>query len=344
MLAVFPGKLDPDHARSVKPATLQTYQKHLKKFVEFLHSERLRPQGMGELGALIVAYKQQHSISRSNFEGLLAALEFFLPQIKGSLLWSKRVGKGLAVQQQVHHTIPLTLGPAKLVAALLASRDLARLGIGLLVQVLTGLRPSELLQLERRHVMMDDEKFLFRLGAKTGTKLKREQCTWLRFDRDANVTTLLNRLLVSTPSYGKLCQVTYDTYRLALRTISRELKLSFCFTPHSPRAGFASEAVSRGEDAESIRIRGRWQSETSFRIYTDVIGAALIESLDGMKTWRRHMVTVHLHLISLFPGSLIDNEQRARPGSWNDDCGPGQLGRPASRGVKLQLKGPAQKR
>ena len=137
MLAVFPGKLDPDHARSVKPATLQTYQKHLKKFVEFLHSERLRPQGMGELDALIVAYKQQHSISRSNFEGLLAAIELFLPQIKGSLLWSKRVGKGLAVQQ-VHHTIPLTLRPAKLVAALLASRDLARLGMGLLVQVLVS--------------------------------------------------------------------------------------------------------------------------------------------------------------------------------------------------------------
>ena len=56
------------------------------------------------------------------------------------------------------------------------------------------------------------------------------------------------------------------------------------------------------------------------------------------------MVTVHLRLASLFPGSLIDNEQRARPGSWNDDCGPGQLGRPTSRGVKLQLKGPAQKR
>lgn len=133
-------------------------------------------------------------------------------------------------------------------------------------------------------------------------------------DRDVDVTTLLNRLLVGTAGDAKLCQVSYDTYRLALRAISRELKLPFCYTPHSPRAGFASEAVSRGEDAESIRIRGRWQSETSFRIYTDVIGAALIESLDGMKSWQYHMVVVHQHLCNLFPGTLVSHDERSRKG------------------------------
>ena len=28
-----------------------------------------------------------------------------------------------------------------------------------------------------------------------------------------------------------------------------------------PRAGFASEAISLGEDPGSVRLRGRWQSE-----------------------------------------------------------------------------------
>lgn len=90
MLAVFPGSLDPDHAKSVRPATLQTYQKHLKKFVLFLRSQHLSPQGVGELDALVVAYKQHSCLSRSNFEMLIAALEFFLPQIKGGLLWAIR--------------------------------------------------------------------------------------------------------------------------------------------------------------------------------------------------------------------------------------------------------------
>ena len=197
-------------------------------------------------------------------EGLIAALEFFLPQSRGGYAWAKRVAKGLAIVQPVKHTCPLTLAPGKLIAVTLCRQGFPRLGAGLLVQILTGLRPGELLQLRREHVLLPTSKvsrFLFRLGAKRGTKLKREQATWLDKDRDVAVSTILHRWIDSTSAGALLVDCSYDEYRKQLQVVSKQLGLPFVFTPHSPRAGFASEAISLGEDPGSVRLRGRWQSE-----------------------------------------------------------------------------------
>lgn len=323
---LFPLSLDPDHAKSVKPGTLERYKSALQKFLTFLHSEDLKPQTFDELDAMIVHYKQQRLPTRANFEVLLAALEFFFPHARGQLLWSKRVGKGLAIQQETHHAIPLPLAPAKFLAVLLSSRGLTRLGVGLIVQCLTGLRPSELLQLQKNHVIEEGDKFIFRLGVKGGTKLKREQRTWLAFDRDEDVTCLFRRILLGTEAGEKLWDHSYNEYRLALRLLSRQLGLPFSFTPHSARAGFASEAVSRGEDAQSIRIRGRWQSETSFRIYTDVVGASLVKCMDGMSSWQNHIVGCSLHLRHLFPGTFRHHGKGSRTRSWFDRGDVDQFG------------------
>ena len=323
---MFPLSLDPDHAKSVKPGTLNRYRGAVQIFLNFLHCEGLKPQTFDELDAMVVYYKQQRLPTRSNFEVLLAALEFFFPHARGQLLWSKRVGKGMAIQQETHHTIPLPLAPAKLLAVLLSSRGLSRLGVGLLVQCLTGLRPSELLQLQKNHVIEEGDKFIFRLGVKGGTKLKREQCTWLALNRDETVTCIFRRLLHGTDAGQKLWDYSYNEYRLELRSLSRQLGLPFSFTPHSARAGFASEAVSRGEDAESIRIRGRWQSETSFRIYTDVVGASLVKCMDSMTCWQDHIVGCSLHLHHLFPGTFHEHGKGSRTRSWFDRGDSNQFG------------------
>ena len=69
------------------------------------------------------------------------------------------------------------------------------------------------------------------------------------------------------------------------RLLSAKICAGVRFTPHSPRAGFATEESSRGVDISNIRERGRWASEQSFKTYLEVeaafhlggIGTALVK-------------------------------------------------------------------
>ena len=48
------------------------------------------------------------------------------------------------------------------------------------------------------------------------------------------------------------------------------------YTPHSPRAGFASERFADGESFTSLKETGRWLADTSLRTYIDVISASTV--------------------------------------------------------------------
>ena len=50
------------------------------------------------------------------------------------------------------------------------------------------------------------------------------------------------------------------------------------FTPHSPRAGFATEEYSRDCGVADIRQRGRWASEKSFNTYLDMVFASQVQA------------------------------------------------------------------
>ena len=116
MFGVFPSYLDENHAQSVNPSTLLRYKTSLTVFVKYLASVGRNPGSIEELDACVVDYKQSDSLTRAKLEGLIAALEFFLPQSRGGYAWAKRVAKGLAIAQPVKHTCPLTLAPGKLIA------------------------------------------------------------------------------------------------------------------------------------------------------------------------------------------------------------------------------------
>ena len=55
------------------------------------------------------------------------------------------------------------------------------------------------------------------------------------------------------------------------------------WTPHGPRAGFATELSAMGVPKAEIMDEGRWYSEQSFRIYVDIIGASNINVARRMK-------------------------------------------------------------
>ena len=107
------------------------------------------------------------------------------------------------------------------------------------------------------------------MGTRAGTKAKREQATMLR---DSYLVGLL-RFLVRTASVdGPLVGVSYTTYRKLLKKVESLIGISAGYTPHSPRAGFASESYRDGMEFTAIKEQGRWLVDSSLRCYIDVVG------------------------------------------------------------------------
>ena len=69
-----------------------------------------------------------------------------------------------------------------------------------------------------------------------------------------------------------------STYGNWIKQAQVDLALPWCLTPHSPRVGFASDAIAKGVPAPVIKEQGSWISESSFRIYIDVIGSLKVHS------------------------------------------------------------------
>ena len=273
-----PARLDPLHESSVTKNTLDRYRRAVHKFDSFLHSEHATPGTAAELDSWLVRYRQASQLTRSNFEQTVAALEFFSPGLKGQLGYSKRVIRGLVKQTPVQHAVPLTSQVAKYMAMCMARVKLFRIAVGMLVQVATGLRPCEMLNLRQKHVMEPTaaiRRFVLRLGANVGTKVQREQVTFLDWDKDVDISKLFLRLLRATPGEEQLFPCSYSQYRRILAHFCAPLGVRF--TPHSGRAGFATEATIQGLDPTVIRRLGRWQSETSFQVYIDVVTALEVE-------------------------------------------------------------------
>ena len=152
----------------------------------------------------------------------------------------------------------------------MARVKLFRIAVGMLVQAATGLRPCEMLNLRQKHVMEPTaaiKRFVLRLGANVGTKVQRTSDVSGLGQRCGHLHTVL-RLLRATPGG-------YSQYKRILAHFCAPLGVRF--TPHSGRAGFATEATIQGLDPTVIRRLGRWQSETSFQVYIDVVTALEVE-------------------------------------------------------------------
>ena len=143
-------------------------------------------------------FKNDRLPKKAEFEMLVASVEFLFPRYKGELGWSRQVLAGWSIHHIPQHTVPLSSGPAHLIAIHMASLGAPRLGAGLLTQQHLGLRPNEMLSLERRDVSlpsgneitMASAVTVIGLGVHTGTKAKRAQSVVLR---DPMVTALVAR-------------------------------------------------------------------------------------------------------------------------------------------------------
>ena len=83
--------------------------------------------------------------------------------------------------------------------------------------------------------------------------------------------------------------------------IESRIGFPFQYTPHSPRAGFASEAIRDGYDVVQVKEAGRWAVDSSLRTYIDLVAVSQIE-IDVLSRGLLSLVEYAEHnLIAFFP-------------------------------------------
>ena len=269
-----PRRLDAQQQAKVTEESLNRYRKAAKPFAEFLANRFPDISGPEDFDDALMEFKQESPVSKSNFEALVAGVEYFFPNW-GKLRWCRATLKGWAVEHVPKHTIPMSRAHAKLYAIHLSGLNHAKLAVGVLLQRELGLRPSEILGLMGTDVALPEHhsgaastRAVLGLGFRTGTKAKRAQAVILV---DPVLIGLLRWLMSEAAPNETLIGCSYTTYGKMLKKVDGVVKLESGFTPHSPRAGFASESIAEGASFGDVKEAGRWVVDSSLRVYMDIV-------------------------------------------------------------------------
>ena len=324
-----PRRLDCHQAQRVQGQTLARYRAAALPFSTWLLSTGIFPVGAEDWDDLLVEYKNEFDLSQASFAQLVSSVEFFFPRFKGSLAWSHTVLSGMAIAHTPKHTIPCGRHHAWFLGAHFCSRGFFRLGLGIALQQKLGLRPSELLGLFSEHVLFSDESgnmgalhAVFRLGARKGTKAKREQFAVLHHHEESLVFDLLRRLRDSTPAGCPLFPHELAFYRARFREVEKDLGLKVGWGPHSPRAGFATDGIAAGVPFTELQEKGRWLSASSLRTYIDVVTAVTVNTQIATSNLRPAVVRANLDFHQYFPLGCFDWEPRTK--RFPQDAAQGQ--------------------
>ncbi|CAK0858846.1 unnamed protein product, partial [Prorocentrum cordatum] len=257
-------------------------------------------------------------LGKAEFIATASAVEFRFTRLKGMLACSHAAIRGWSIVFPVRRTVPMTSRPSKWIAAQMASRSRPRLGAGVALQAHIGLRPSEMLSLttddltfpEDGGYHQDEGALVIGLGLKTGTTAQRAQAASLRFPKDAVFIHLLRHLRSITPPGHRLFPYPLEVYRRELAEIQRGFGIDARWTPHSPRAGYASEASALGVPFEVIGETVRWRMDSSLRIYIDVVSAAQISTALHLKGFEAALAWATQHWAWYIAQSLGQGQLR----------------------------------
>eukprot|EP00438_Fugacium_kawagutii_P019968 Skav222678 [mRNA] locus=scaffold1471:8076:12526:- [translate_table: standard] len=319
-------RLHPDLKQRVSSDTLLKYQKAFSAFTDFLQAQLdLDVLSSEDLDNLMMDYRTEMELTRSQHVLLVASAEFFLPHMKGHLHQSREALRGRASAEAIRHTVPLTSECALLFAAWLCAENRPKVGAAMLVQHATGLRPSELLALQTDHVHLplDSRRAItVRLGANYSTKVKREQYVLVHPESQRLAFELLSWLVSTSKPGERLFPFGYSTYNNAFKQAEQRYQLHLGTTAHSGRSGFATHLVMLGIDRKEIQARGRWLSESSFNTYIDIAGASHIAALIGSQKLATTAAWLNHHIWRYFGLSAPGNDQTS---SSSSDRRPARL-------------------
>ena len=94
---------------------------------------------------------------------------------------------------------------------------------------------------------------------------------------DQTALALIFAFAATTQPGQKLINQNYNRFRGILDRALKDLGLSdLGYTPHSPRAGWATTLRLSGMLFTQIQERGRWQNAATLRIYLDAVAASFV--------------------------------------------------------------------
>lgn len=307
-------RLHPDLRHRVGSDTIKKYEKSLDSFTMYLHRQPDWTTFSSEdIDFLAMEFRTEMDLTKSQHIILVAALEFFLPYLKGKLVLCREALKGRSNSEPTKHTVPLTTELAMLFGAYMASKGKVKIGVAMILQQASGLRPSELLALYQEHIYVPPDckqPLTLRLGAVVSTKVKREQFVLLSPAKHSLAYTLLRKLHAGTLTGARLFPFGYSLYNNSFKQCELHYGLHLGFTAHSPRAGFATSQVIAGTPVKEIQAAGRWLCEASFQTYVDVVAAAHIRAQVGSKEledtvrWVQDRLHLYFDLPLLHVGSV----------------------------------------
>ena len=102
---------------------------------------------------------------------------------------------------------------------------------------------------------------VIRLGEKT--KSGRPQTVIFRAGEAPELLQRLRLLSLRTPTGMPLISISYNKYRLLFQLVSQRLGIAERMLPHSPRAGYATDASALGLSVSDIMKEGRWSKEAT---------------------------------------------------------------------------------
>ena len=109
-----------------------------------------------------------------------------------------------------------------------------------------ALRPGDILLPEEHGLHEQPQHVVIGLGVRAGTKAKRAQTSILHQSDSAHLIHWIRVILHHCSSDETVFGYSYGTYHRLLSAAQLELGLEGGYTPHSPRAGFATELKASG--------------------------------------------------------------------------------------------------
>ena len=124
---------------------------------------------------------------------------------------------------------------------------------------------------------INNGKAVIALGRKQGTKAGRAQFVVVHASEDQTALALISAFAATTKPGQNLTNLNYNRFRGILDRVFKDLDLAnLGYTPHSPRAGWATTWRLSGMPFIEIQEWGRWQNAATLRIYLDAVAASIV--------------------------------------------------------------------
>ena len=275
-----PQGVNPDAWVGLRPDSALTYSRAVQDFMRWAETKSLMLEFPTEIDRAVVQYARENRLSRGKLETLSSALMRGLPGLRGKMVWTQSTIKNMLKWSPPVHKVPMMRFVAIAVGHLMAINGWARAGGLLILQVCLGLRPGELLGLMREDLVpgrpgVNNGNAVVALGKRFGTKAGRPQFVVVHAGEDPVALALVAAFVASTPNGSPLSSLSYQDYSKVLHRTLRQMRLGdIGYTPHSPRAGWATGLRLSGVPFTEIQERGRWATAATLRTYLDAVAAS----------------------------------------------------------------------